>query len=187
MYPTCSIFMASMQLGSVSFLYNCHMRTTATCSLSIQLPHAALHAGACFSARVLLHAHMHLAPHTPSVLLARRCSAPAAADGLIPGTGHFHVYVDVPAAQQPGEGEAIPFDDAHKHFGKGQTAADLELDSVSHNKPNTKACLSGNVQRSCTIYCVSGSELAAVQCSDSSRPGDSVRGKRGERGFVPCC
>jgi hypothetical protein len=53
-----------------------------------------------------------------------------AADGLIPGTGHFHVYVDVPAAQQQGEGEAIPFDDAHKHFGKGQTAADLELDSV---------------------------------------------------------
>ncbi|KAF6250984.1 hypothetical protein COO60DRAFT_1298674 [Scenedesmus sp. NREL 46B-D3] len=55
-----------------------------------------------------------------------------AADGLIPGTGHFHVYVDVPAAQQPGEGEAIPFDNAHKHFGKGQTAADLELESGKH-------------------------------------------------------
>eukprot|EP00882_Tetradesmus_deserticola_P017063 GHRQ01018257.1.p1 GENE.GHRQ01018257.1~~GHRQ01018257.1.p1 ORF type:complete len:169 (+),score=58.79 GHRQ01018257.1:84-590(+) len=55
-----------------------------------------------------------------------------AADGLIPGTGHFHVYVDVPAAQQPGEGEAIPFDDAHKHFGKGQTTADLELASGKH-------------------------------------------------------
>jgi hypothetical protein len=62
------------------------------------------------------------------------CTAAAAADGLIPGTGHFHVYVDVPAAQQPGEGEAIPFDDAHKHFGKGQTAADLELDSVSQQR-----------------------------------------------------
>eukprot|EP00882_Tetradesmus_deserticola_P026782 GHRQ01029576.1.p1 GENE.GHRQ01029576.1~~GHRQ01029576.1.p1 ORF type:complete len:119 (+),score=41.10 GHRQ01029576.1:425-781(+) len=60
-----------------------------------------------------------------------------AADGLIPGTGHFHVYVDVPAAQQPGEGEAIPFDDAHKHFGKGQTTADLELASVSE----TLACI----------------------------------------------
>lgn len=50
----------------------------------------------------------------------------------MPGTGHFHVYVDVPKAEQQGEGETIPFDDAHKHFGKGQTAADLELSPVSH-------------------------------------------------------
>lgn len=49
----------------------------------------------------------------------------------MPGTGHFHIYVDVPKAEQQGEGEAIPFDDAHKHYGKGQTAADLELSSVS--------------------------------------------------------
>jgi hypothetical protein len=41
------------------------------------------------------------------------------------------VYVDVPKAQQQAEGEAIPFDDAHKHFGKGQTEADLELAPVS--------------------------------------------------------
>lgn len=53
------------------------------------------------------------------------------ADGLVPGTGHFHVYVDVPKSEQQGEGEPIPFDDAHKHFGKGQTAADLELSPVS--------------------------------------------------------
>jgi hypothetical protein len=52
-----------------------------------------------------------------------------AADGLIPGTGHFHVFVDV--AQQPQEGEAIPFDDSHKHYGKGQTEADVELTPVS--------------------------------------------------------
>lgn len=51
-----------------------------------------------------------------------------AADGLLPGTGHFHVFVDV--AEQPEEGEAIPFDDAHKHYGKGQTAADIELTPV---------------------------------------------------------
>jgi hypothetical protein len=41
------------------------------------------------------------------------------------------LYVDVPKSEQQGEGEAIPFDDAHKHFGKGQTAADLELSPVS--------------------------------------------------------
>lgn len=55
-----------------------------------------------------------------------------AADGPVPGTGHFHVYVDVPKSEQQGEGEAIPFDDAHKHFGKGQTAADLELSPGKH-------------------------------------------------------
>lgn len=55
----------------------------------------------------------------------------SAADGVIEGTGHFHIYVDVPKSEQEGEGEAIPFTDARKHFGKGQTAADLELSPVS--------------------------------------------------------
>lgn len=50
-----------------------------------------------------------------------------AADGLIPGTGHFHIDVDTPPID---EGEVIPFDDAHKHYGKGQTAVDLELAPV---------------------------------------------------------
>jgi hypothetical protein len=49
---------------------------------------------------------------------------------VVPGTGHFHIYVDVPKGQQQEEGEAIPFDEVHKHFGKGQTAADLELSPV---------------------------------------------------------
>lgn len=55
-----------------------------------------------------------------------------AADGLVQGTGHFHIYVDVPKTEQQGEGEPIPFDDAHKHYGKGQTAADLELSPGKH-------------------------------------------------------
>lgn len=49
--------------------------------------------------------------------------------GVIPNTGHFHVMVDAPA---PAEGEAIPFDAAHLHYGKGQTSADIELAPVSH-------------------------------------------------------
>lgn len=52
-----------------------------------------------------------------------------AAEGLIPGTGHHHVVIDVPA---PEEGDIIPFDDFHKHFGKGQTSADLELAPGKH-------------------------------------------------------
>ncbi|PNW88160.1 hypothetical protein CHLRE_01g016900v5 [Chlamydomonas reinhardtii] len=52
-----------------------------------------------------------------------------AAEGLQEGTGHHHLLVDVAA---PAAGEAIPFDDAHKHFGKGQTGVDLELAPGKH-------------------------------------------------------
>eukprot|EP00879_Flechtneria_rotunda_P026842 GHRR01028678.1.p1 GENE.GHRR01028678.1~~GHRR01028678.1.p1 ORF type:complete len:121 (+),score=37.17 GHRR01028678.1:206-568(+) len=52
------------------------------------------------------------------------------ADGLIPGTGHFHVLIDT--SEQHEEGELIPFDDTHKHYGKGQTAADLDLAPGKH-------------------------------------------------------
>eukprot|EP00798_Chlamydomonas_sp_ICE-L_P021867 gene21867-28899_t len=48
---------------------------------------------------------------------------PASA-GLLPKTGHFHVLVDsdsVPA------GDMIPFDENHKHYGKGQLSDDIEL------------------------------------------------------------
>jgi len=49
--------------------------------------------------------------------------APAGAD--FPETGHHHILVDVdrlPALDAP-----IPLDDKHRHFGKGQTEAVLEL------------------------------------------------------------
>ncbi len=42
-------------------------------------------------------------------------------------SGHHHLVIDAPA---PGEGEAIPFDATHLHFGKGQTSADVELAPV---------------------------------------------------------
>lgn len=52
----------------------------------------------------------------------------SAAEGLAENTGHFHVLVDAPA---PAAGEAIPFDETHLHYGKGQTAADVPLGPVS--------------------------------------------------------
>ncbi|EFJ42297.1 hypothetical protein VOLCADRAFT_121558 [Volvox carteri f. nagariensis] len=52
-----------------------------------------------------------------------------AAEGIVAGTGHHHVIIDAPA---PAAGTAIPFDDAHKHFGKGQTSVDLELPPGKH-------------------------------------------------------
>ena len=47
-----------------------------------------------------------------------------------PGTGHHHVLVDVPLPSQIGE--KIPFSDTHKHFGKGQTSAVLDLPAGKH-------------------------------------------------------
>ncbi|GLI66027.1 hypothetical protein VaNZ11_009732 [Volvox africanus] len=52
-----------------------------------------------------------------------------AAEGIVAGTGHHHIIIDAPP---PAEGIAIPFDDAHKHFGKGQTSVDLELSPGKH-------------------------------------------------------
>lgn len=56
--------------------------------------------------------------------------AVSAADGVIPGTGHFHVLID--EDQQYEEGDTIPFDDTHKHYGKGQKDVDVDLQPVRH-------------------------------------------------------
>lgn len=52
-----------------------------------------------------------------------------AKDGVIPGTGHHHLLVDLPA---PPAGEPIPFDATHVHFGKGQSEASLSLSPGTH-------------------------------------------------------
>lgn len=48
---------------------------------------------------------------------------------LVPGTGHFHLIID--QAPVP-EGTVVPADDAHKHYGKGQTEAELVLKPGKH-------------------------------------------------------
>lgn len=47
------------------------------------------------------------------------CLRPAG-EGVVPGTGHFHVIVDRAAAEKLDEGDVIPFDATHLHYGKGQ-------------------------------------------------------------------
>lgn len=48
---------------------------------------------------------------------------------LVPGTGHFHILINTdPVA----EGTVVPADDSHKHYGKGQTEAELELKPGKH-------------------------------------------------------
>jgi hypothetical protein len=38
----------------------------------------------------------------------------------VPGTGHFHVIVDRASSEKLEEGDVIPFDATHLHYGKGQ-------------------------------------------------------------------
>jgi len=45
------------------------------------------------------------------------------------GAGHFHLMVDAACVEA---GETIPADDAHRHFGKGQTETTLELAPGEH-------------------------------------------------------
>ena len=54
-----------------------------------------------------------------------------AAEGLIDGTGHHHVIVDGAGKFTP-PGEVIPMDATHKHYGKGQTEGELELEPGKH-------------------------------------------------------
>ncbi|KAI8474806.1 MAG: hypothetical protein J3K34DRAFT_406669 [Monoraphidium minutum] len=55
-----------------------------------------------------------------------------ASEGLIPGTGHFHVVVDRAADDKLGEGDVIPFDATHLHYGKGQVSVDVPLTPGKH-------------------------------------------------------
>ena len=56
--------------------------------------------------------------------------SPAAA-GLKDGTGHHHIIIDGPGSFTP-EGEAIPMDATHKHYGKAQSEGELELEPGKH-------------------------------------------------------
>ncbi len=46
------------------------------------------------------------------------------AGDMTAGTGHHHLLIN---AESIKEGESIPFNDTHLHFGKGQTETELKL------------------------------------------------------------
>ncbi len=45
------------------------------------------------------------------------------------GAGHMHIMVDTDCVA---EGEVIPNDDSHRHFGDGSTTTELELEAGEH-------------------------------------------------------
>lgn len=64
------------------------------------------------------------------VSFAVRGMGVAPAGQAMPGTGHHHILIDTPLPRNVGE--KIPFSDTHKHFGKGQTSATLDLPPGPH-------------------------------------------------------
>lgn len=48
-----------------------------------------------------------------------------AAGDIVPGTGHHHLIINGDA--EPA-GTVVPSDETHKHFGKGQTEAEIKLE-----------------------------------------------------------
>ena len=56
--------------------------------------------------------------------------APAGTEA--PNTGHHHLFVDAPALEGDALNEAIPMDEHHVHFGKGQTETTITLSKGQH-------------------------------------------------------
>jgi hypothetical protein len=56
--------------------------------------------------------------------------APAGTEA--PNTGHHHLFIDAPALEGDALNEAIPMDEHHMHFGKGQTETTITLSPGQH-------------------------------------------------------
>ena len=56
--------------------------------------------------------------------------APAGTEA--PNTGHHHLFIDAAPLEGDALNEAIPMDEHHMHFGKGQTEANVTLSKGSH-------------------------------------------------------
>jgi hypothetical protein len=49
-----------------------------------------------------------------------------------PNTGHHHLFIDAPVLEGDALNEAIPVDEHHVHFGKGQTETTVTLSKGQH-------------------------------------------------------
>ncbi len=68
-------------------------------------------------------------PQTFVVKFAVKGMKVAPAGDMTADTGHHHLLIDVPDVA---EGEVIPMDDKHRHFGKGQTETEISLPPGRH-------------------------------------------------------
>lgn len=68
-------------------------------------------------------------PATFKVKFAVEGMSVAPAGEINPGTGHHHLLIDTADIE---ENVAIPMDDKHRHFGKGQTETEITLPPGKH-------------------------------------------------------
>ncbi len=68
-------------------------------------------------------------PTTFSIVMAATGLEVMPAGQVLPDAGHFHILIDTPFIDA---GQAIPKDDTHLHFGKGQLTAELTLTPGKH-------------------------------------------------------
>ncbi len=68
-------------------------------------------------------------PQTFVVKFAVKGMKVAPAGDMTADTGHHHLLIDVPDVA---EGDVIPMDDKHRHFGKGQTETEISLPPGRH-------------------------------------------------------
>ena len=68
-------------------------------------------------------------PQTFIVKFAVKGMKVAPAGEMTADTGHHHLLIDVPDVA---EGEVIPMNEGHRHFGKGQTETELTLPPGRH-------------------------------------------------------
>jgi hypothetical protein len=68
-------------------------------------------------------------PSTFTVRFAVEGMAVAPAGDMTAGTGHHHLLIDTADIE---ENVAIPMDDQHRHFGKGQTETSITLTPGKH-------------------------------------------------------
>ncbi len=68
-------------------------------------------------------------PQTFKVKFAVDGMKVAPAGDMNEGTGHHHLLIDT---ADIGQGEAIPMNESHRHFGKGQTETEITLPPGRH-------------------------------------------------------
>ncbi len=73
--------------------------------------------------------HGATVPQTFKLKFAVDGMSVAPAGDMSEGTGHHHLLINTPDIAQ---GEVIPMNDSHRHFGKGQTETELTLPPGRH-------------------------------------------------------
>jgi len=106
---------------------NLQLAAAAVCSTGLILAPASM-AECCKVGMSLQEGAITASPVHVSFIVKDQFVRPAA-EGVIPGTGHFHMMIDAPPVKK---GDKIPADKKHINYGDAQTEDDIELSRGQH-------------------------------------------------------